>query len=817
MAKTDSAGNILWAYRFGGSHADRFIHGLQTADGGYIAVGNTQNDNGSVDIFVVKTDENGLVSGCCKRPFNLQSETFNLPTSPVNFSLNNFAPAVNWSVPKLTANLNAADACTVAQPQATHIIDLLPNATFTVNGIAYTAPDTITVQKPATPCDSLITYILHLLPITPIEFQIVDPTCTAPNSGQITVLNQPSATFSLNNGFFQSNPVFANLGPNQYTLVVHDNNTGFNQDTVVVLIQLAAPTFTSQDVIICPNSSVTIHGIVYTQPGTVIDTLPGPGGCDTIATYHLIRGLNPKVTHTVAFCPGTSVVINGITYTKADTAFTYTIPGATGCDTLVTYFLQYPPQPSTDKTIRFCPGKSVVVEGNTYSQPGTVHGVLHATTGCDTLVTYHLEYAPQPATDKTVRFCPGKSVVIDGNTYSQPGTVHGVLHATTGCDTLATYHLEYAPQPTRSQTIEFCKGSSVTLGGLTYTHPGTVTLTLPAAIGCDTLATYILKYVAPANPTSISMNCPNDIFVNIDAGDTIAVVNYAIPTATTDCPCPGVAVQLEQGLASGSAFHLGATTVCYNAKDSCGGLNTCCFKVTVQENPPCDIKEIACVKFELLSITEDPQQRKTYRIRTTNHCSNRMIYMLVENPNGLVAYLPHDNTTFTTPGGRTYEVRNPNFSPFYSVRFSSLSDSIHNGKSDIFKYTLPAQADPDYIHVEVKLEPDVYYEAYLNTFYCPVVSSPNHKAARDSSPGTLALFPNPTNGALFADLSAWNEQNLTVTIVNAEGQVVQRLNIKAGPQSQQIDLLPSLTDGLYLFMIKTNSGAVVSQKFVIQH
>jgi len=36
---------------------------------------------------------------------------------------------------------------------------------------------------------------------------------------------------------------------------------------------------------LCPGESVTINGQTYTQPGTVLDTLPGIQGCDTLVTY----------------------------------------------------------------------------------------------------------------------------------------------------------------------------------------------------------------------------------------------------------------------------------------------------------------------------------------------------------------------------------------------------------------------------------------------------------------------------------------------------------------------------------------------------
>ena len=54
-------------------------------------------------------------------------------------------------------------------------------------------------------------------------------------------------------------------------------------------------------------------------------------------------------------------------------------------------------------------------------------------------------------------------------------------------------------------------------------------------------------------------------------------------------------------------------------------------------------------------------------------------------------------------------MRNPNFSPFYSIRFKSTADSLANGESDIFEFTLPAQADVDYFHVVARVSVKVFY------------------------------------------------------------------------------------------------------------
>ncbi|HRI60476.1 MAG TPA: HYR domain-containing protein, partial [Saprospiraceae bacterium] len=426
------------------------------------------------------------------------------------------------------------------------------------------------------------------------------------------------------------------------------------------------------------------------------------------------------------------------------------------------------------QTIEFCPGETVTIGGIDYTQSGTVIDTIPGTAGCDTIVTYSLILLPYNTTAQTIQFCPGESVTIDGVAYTQSGTVVDTIPGTVGCDTIVTYTLILLSQPTRSETIEFCSGESVTIGGIVYTQPGTVIDTIPASVGCDTIATYTLKFIDTPN-SSVSIDCPDDIDVAIDPGDGPVAVNYNLPAVSSDCECPGIALVLTQGLPSGSLFPVGSTKVCYSAKDSCGNTATCCFTVFVREESACDIKTIGCLKWELLDITKDAENDLTYRIRVTNNCANKLIYTAIQIPDGLVAVAPANNSVYAAPSGRQYDVRNPNYSPFYSIRFKSQTDSIANGQSDIFKYKLPGQTLPAYIHVNARLAPQIFYEAHLNTFNCPVGVTPNDNRPADKrqNSGNLSafkVFPNPTSGALYADFSDWQGEQLQVQVYSSQGQ-----------------------------------------------
>ena len=300
-------------------------------------------------------------------------------------------------------------------------------------------------------------------------------------------------------------------------------------------------------------------------------------------------------------------------------------------------------------------------------------------------------------------------------------------------------------------------------------------------------------------------------------------MNHTSTKAWGECICPGIDIERISGPASGSLFPLGITEVCYEAKDACGQTNSCCFAVRVEEDDPCDTKVIGCMKYELLTITEDPHRNKTYRVRVTNNCPNPLIYTAIQTPSGFVAMAPANGAVYTAPSGHEYLVRNPNFSPFYSVRYRSLGTGIANGESDILRYTLPAQAEVLFINITSRLSIQQYFEAHLNTFYCPIGITPLDQQVGGRSEqitdvlGDAFVFPNPTDGRLNVDLSFWEGASVNMQVFNSQGQLVFHQKVEAMATPVQMELPANCADGLYLLELSSDRGDKEAHKFMVQH
>ena len=145
------------------------------------------------------------------------------------------------------------------------------------------------------------------------------------------------------------------------------------------------------------------------------------------------------------------------------------------------------------------------------------------------------------------------------------------------CDAIVTY---VAPVGTDN-----CVGAVTTLtSGLASgsTFPvGTTTVTYTVTDGSSNVdsCSFTVTVVDAELPL---ITCPGNITVGNDPNVCSAVVTYVAPVGTDNCP--GVVTTLTSGLASGSTFPVGTTTVTYTVTDAASNVDSCSFTVTVADS-----------------------------------------------------------------------------------------------------------------------------------------------------------------------------------------------------------------------------------------
>ncbi|MBK8643244.1 MAG: HYR domain-containing protein [Saprospiraceae bacterium] len=116
--------------------------------------------------------------------------------------------------------------------------------------------------------------------------------------------------------------------------------------------------------------------------------------------------------------------------------------------------------------------------------------------------------------------------------------------------------------------------------------PTLVTYKATDAGGLMTTCSFTVTIIDTEAP---QITCPANIVVSNTTGLCSAVVNYTAPVGTDNCP--GSVTVLQSGLASGSSFPVGVSTIVYKVTDVPGAMATCSFTVTVNDT---ELPVISC-------------------------------------------------------------------------------------------------------------------------------------------------------------------------------------------------------------------------------
>ena len=756
---------------------------------------------------------------------------------------------IDWSIYKADSALTLLDSCAFLQTldAVTAVISPNPQSISTTlqstSGVSTATDTTLTVINTDLPsqllCSSCQDSCNFTLDLGPDRIFCNDTTITlSAGPGFVSYLWSDSSTTS-------SITVVLDTMSVSVSVTVVDSCGNTQRDTINFTVLSDVVSIADQT--LCQGDSITLTfpqlagfeflsdtTLAFDSLGTIVlspDTTTAytlfvstVDGCAKLDTFLISVSTQIETSDTLTACVGDFILLDGNTYTQ-NAIIIDTLQNAVGCDTVRTRQLLFNALPVISDTIILCAGDTIIIDSVTYTQSTTIIQDTLASTGagCDTLMETILVFNPTGSATVTLQLCANETITIGGNVYSQSGTVVDTLTTTPGgCDSVVTYVLTFIPLPTLTDTIKFAVGDTVFVNGVPFTVPTIVVDTLPSTtMGCDTIATYVLQYLLP-----FVIICQPDITVTAPFGDSTTIVDYDLPMVISGGGCPGgtPTFTLLSGFPVGGSFPIGVTEVCILATDSCGNTDTCCFNVTViGDQKPCDVKTNGCFRWELQPIKLDSLGQRRYQIKIVNNCAQNINYVLFQLPNGVVAVSPADGSTYTDPvSGRKYIVRNPNFSPFYSIRFKAdVGTVLNNGVFDVLEFTLPQQAQPQYIHTLVKFADGTTLEAFLNTFNCPLLPFPNFAQNPLEERGLLtgqdlSLYPNPTNGTLLFDLAAWENQAVQVEVLNAQGRLVQTTKVTAVAGLQTMNLDGGLPNGLYHLVIRPNEGVPVAEPFILE-
>ena len=289
-------------------------------------------------------------------------------------------------------------------------------------------------------------------------------------------------------------------------------------DSIATLILAVKSTSNSTtNISICSNNLPYVwNGKSYNSAGTYTASFLNSVGCDSIAT--LVLSVKTPTTSTISTDVCSSLlpfIWNGKSFNAAGT-YTANLINAAGCDSVATLILAVKQSTASVIHVVTCPYTLPYFWNNhSYTTTGVYNVCLVNSIGCDSIATLDF-IVKSPLTSTTVDYvCPSALPYFwNKNFYSETGTYTAFFHTVSGCDSVATLKLNVV-STSSSVTKDAVNAAKLPYvwNKMAYTESGTYTspISFINAVGCDSIATLILKVNLSAAASTIVSVCPSDL------------------------------------------------------------------------------------------------------------------------------------------------------------------------------------------------------------------------------------------------------------------------------------------------------------------
>lgn len=156
-----------------------------------------------------------------------------------------------------------------------------------------------------------------------------------------------------------------------------------------------------------------------------------------------------------------------------------------------------PPPPQTDIPAAICEGESYPFADTVYTEQGIHTYIFQSAAGCDSLVNIDLTVVSTQEVMVDSTICDGQMVQIGSSSYNTTGVYRDTLSSAIGCDSIVILDLEVILPVDTTLNEAICLGDSIMVGNEVFRDADTYTVTLPSAIGCDSIVTLNLTVLDP--------------------------------------------------------------------------------------------------------------------------------------------------------------------------------------------------------------------------------------------------------------------------------------------------------------------------------
>lgn len=315
----------------------------------------------------------------------------------------------------------------------------------------------------------------------------------------------------------------------------------------------------TQNLSICSNDSIFVGGNWQNTPGTYVDTLTAADGCDSIINSTLTVFPVPAVSQSFSICTGDSMFLEGGWQTSSGVYYD-TLTAGNGCDSIITSSLNVQAAITVSQTFSLCNGDSIFIAGSWQYSSGIFYDTIPGANGCDSIITSVLSFFQDTFYSQNIGICSGDSIFAGGAWQNSTGTFYDTLTTSNGCDSIVESVLNVIEPDSSSQVFSICTGDSIFIGGNWQFTAGIYYDTLASSYGCDSIVASSLI----VNPLPLAVLYPGD--TAICEGEQIVLSasggnSYQWNTGAADSSITAL-------LFSSSAFTVTVTNNCGSSFDS---------------------------------------------------------------------------------------------------------------------------------------------------------------------------------------------------------------------------------------------------------
>ena len=384
----------------------------------------------------------------------------------------------------------------------------------------------------------------------------------------LTVINPTSSTTSASicagSSYLYGEKLYDSAG----TYIYHFTNAAGGDSTATLILTLNNATSSITSASTCAGTGYIFNGTSYDSAGTYITHLTNSLGCDSVATLVLSVKYSTSSITKASICIGSSYTFNGSSYSAAGTYNTH-FTSASNCDSVATLILSINDTVSSITKATICAGSSYTFNGSSYDSAGIYASHLTSSTGCDSVARLVLSINYPSVSTTTASICSGSSYNFNGLVYDSAGTYTIHLTNSVGCDSVATLILKLNKTSQTITNVSICSGSSYTFNGVTYDSTGAYTSHFVNSVGCDSAVTLNLKVNYPStSSTTVAICSGSTYYFNGSVYDTAgAYVTHL--TSSTGCDSiatlilkvnAAVSSSTTATICSGSSYTFNGTT-----------------------------------------------------------------------------------------------------------------------------------------------------------------------------------------------------------------------------------------------------------------